>query len=315
MRVTSRRKQRGGVALAFALLMLALTTSIAVKIMRDVALDTRRTTTLLWQEQARLVALGAEDWIGDVLRQDAVDTTDDHLGELWAQELPPLPIEGGGVQGLITGELIDLQSKFNINNLIDAQGQPVQEQVDQFKRLLVALGLNPDVTDAIIDWMDSDSDLTFPNGAEDNIYTGRTPPTRTANQPFRSINELAVVEGIDKATMDLLRPHVTALPERTGLNVNTATPFVLQSLDENLAPGDVEQLLELRQETGFADVTVDFAGRVPQNVISTLETTTSYFELRSVVRIGTVRFTMYSLLYRNGQGELATVMRSFGSTL
>ena len=311
----TRRQQRGGVALAFALLMFVLTASIAVKVMADVALDTRRTTTLLWQEQARLVALGAEDWIGDVLRQDAIDTTDDHLGELWAQELPPLPVEGGGVQGIITGQLIDLQSRFNINNLVDAQGQPVQDQVDQFKRLLVALSLNPEVTDAIVDWMDSDSDLTFPNGAEDDIYTGRNPPMRAANQPFRSFNELAAVEGIDKAAMDLLRPHVTALPERTGLNVNTATPFVLQSLDENLAPGDVQQLLELREETGFSDVSVDFSGRVPQNVISTLATSTSYFELRSVVRIGTVRFTMYSLLYRNNQGELATVMRSFGSTL
>ncbi|MFK8053526.1 MAG: type II secretion system minor pseudopilin GspK [Woeseiaceae bacterium] len=315
MRHGQANKQRGGVAILFSLLIVALTASIAAAIAYDVTLDTRRTQSLLLQEQARLIALGAEDWISDILRQDSIDTEADHLGELWAQDLPPLPIEGAGMQGVITGQIIDLQSKFNLNNLVDGNGELVVLEVERLKRLLVNLGLSPDVTDAIADWIDGDQDFSFPNGAEDDVYTSRIPALRAGNQAFRSVNELAIVEGIDKAAMDLLRPHITALPERTPLNINTATPAVMMALDANVTAADAEELAELRFENGFDDPAVELAGLVPVDVIDTLETETRYFELRSVVRIGTVRFTMYSLLYRSEQGDIATVMRSFGSSL
>ena len=79
-----RHRQRGGVALMFALLIVALAGSVAAAVSYDMVLDMRRTQSLLWQEQARLFAYGAEDWVGDVLVRDAQDTEDDHLGELWA---------------------------------------------------------------------------------------------------------------------------------------------------------------------------------------------------------------------------------------
>ena len=261
------------------------------------------------------MAYGAEDWIGDVLRQDAIDTQDDHLGELWAQELPALPVEGAGIQGVITGTLTDLQSRFNLNNLIDANNEPVVEEVERFRRLLARLEIDPQVSDAVIDWMDADSDITFPGGAEDDTYTSRLPPTLAANRPFRSINELAMIEGLDKAAIDRLRPHVTALPVRTLVNANTATAAVLQSFDDNVAVADAERIIEERFETGIDDLDVTFAGLLPADTIAALSTSTEFFELRSVVRIGTVRFTMYSLLYRGNQGEIAVVMRSFGSGL
>ena len=314
-RVVSKHQQRGAVAILFALLMVALTASVAAAISYDVALDVRRTNAMLLQEQARLVALGAEDWSGDLLRQDAVDTEDDHLGELWAQELPPLPIEGAGPDGIISGQIIDLQSRFNLNNMIDGEGQPVELEVERFKRMLTNNGLNPELSDAVLDWMDGDQDFTFPSGAEDDVYTSRLPPMRAANQAFRSVNELAAVEGFDKAAMDLLQPHLTALPSQTPININTATPVVVQSLDESMTPAVINELREVRLETGFDDLSVQLAGSLPADTIATLQTQSEYFQLRSVVRIGTVRFTMYSLLYRSAQGEIAVVMRSFGSSL
>lgn len=315
MRAAHPRRQAGAVALLFALLIVALVSSVAAAIAYDVALDVRRTSSLLFQEQARLVAFGAEDWIGDILRQDKNDTQDDHAGELWAQELPPLPIEGAGMQGVITGRITDMQSRYNLNNLLDGNGQPVATEVDYLKRLFVALDIPPEQTDKLIDWMDADVDFTFPGGAEDDIYTARIPPLRTANLPLRSIGELALIEGFTPEMLARLRPHISALPERTPINANTATLAVLTALDDNLTLADAERIGEERAESGLSDLDVSFAGLLPQPTIDALATETGYFELRSVVRIDTVRFTMYSLLYRNPQGNIAVVMRSFGSPL
>ncbi|MEM7610110.1 MAG: type II secretion system minor pseudopilin GspK [Pseudomonadota bacterium] len=309
----SRKHQQGAVAIFFALLIVIVTTSVAVAVSYDMALDTRRTQSLLWQEQARLVAYGAEDWISDVLRQDTVDTSDDHLGELWAQELPVLPVDGAGVQGLVAGSLEDLQGRYNINNLVDPGGQPVTLEVERFRRLLQLLQLDPQLADAVVDWIDTDNDISFPGGAEDDVYSGRIPANRTANQPFRSIGELAIVEGFDTEAVDKLRPLLTALPKTTQVNANTAPALVLAMMGDNISAQDVEFIIEDRLESGIEDLDQVFGGFMDADAIGALTTATEFFGLRTVVRIGTVRFTMYSLIYRSTDGQTAVLLRSFGN--
>ncbi|MEM1438788.1 MAG: type II secretion system minor pseudopilin GspK [Pseudomonadota bacterium] len=315
MRRSFRHRERGGVALMFALLIVALAASVAAAVSYDMVLDMRRTTSLLWQEQARLFAYGAEDWVGDVLVRDAQDTEDDHLGELWAQELPPLPVEGVGIQGVVAGRIVDLQSRFNLNNLLATDGRADDLELERFRRLLQLVQIDPQRADAVIDWMDGDTEVRFPGGAEDETYTTRLPPVLTANRPFRSVGELALIEGFDAEAMARLRPHITALPARTTLNANTATSLVLQAMDENVSAGDIERVLEERQEFGIEELQVTFGGLLTPESITALDLATNFFELRSVVRIGTSRFTMYSLVFRSEQGDIAVVMRSFGSEL
>ena len=107
-----------GVALLTAMLITALTGSLAAGLAWDNALDVRRTTVLLFHEQGMQVALGAESWIRNILRDDGIDSQTDHLGELWASELPGLPVDNGSVQGAVTGNIVDLQGRFKVNNLI-----------------------------------------------------------------------------------------------------------------------------------------------------------------------------------------------------
>lgn len=315
MRAPLPGRQRGGVAILFAMLIVALTASVAAAVSYDMVLDTRRTQSLLWQEQARLVAYGAEDWVGDVLAKDAQDTEDDHFGEIWAQELPALPVEGVGIQGVVAGRLVDLQSRFNLNNLLGADGRADELELERFRRLLTLVQIDPLRADAVVDWMDGDTEIRFPGGAEDETYTTRIPPVLTANRPFRSVGELSLIEGFDAEAMTRLRPHITALPARTIINANTASPLVLQAMDENISAADIQPIIEEREEFGIEDPQVSFGGLFSAESVAALGLSTNYFELRSVVRIGTVRFTMYSLVFRSDQGEIAVVMRSYGSEL
>ena len=96
-----------GVALITAMLISALAAMVAANLAWDNALDVRRTMVLLNRDQAIQVALGAESWIMGILRQDLEAGPTDHLGELWAADLPPLPIDNGEVFGsVLRGRII-----------------------------------------------------------------------------------------------------------------------------------------------------------------------------------------------------------------
>lgn len=303
------RPRHRGVALITAMLVSALAGLVAYNLAWDNTLDVRRTMALLYRDQAVQIALGAESWLMNILRQDLVESQTDHLAEIWAAELPGLPIDGGEV----TGQVIDLQGRFNINNLIDAQGRTDPDALEHFERLLEILEIDPRLAGITADWLDADGTAAFPDGAEDAIYTVMTPPYRTANQGLTSTSELLALDGMDKAAFDRLEPHITALPGRTDINVNTATPVVLRSLGANISAADVEALVAERENGGFADIQTAFSSLVAPDVLQNLDEATNYFQLRVVVRIGTVRVTMYSVLLRGGRGDVTPILRSFGT--
>ena len=136
-----------GVALITAMMIVAITGIISTNLLWDNILDSRRTMTTLNRDQAIQVALGAESWIMKLLSEDALNTQSDHLNEFWAKDLPALPIDGGNIFGQVT----DLQSKFNLNNLIQADGSIDQGQFEQFQRLLKTLNIETDITAEIVD--------------------------------------------------------------------------------------------------------------------------------------------------------------------
>lgn len=307
MRLRGRRGHRG-VALITAMLISALAAIVAGDMAWENALDVRRTMVLLQRDQAVQVALGAESWVRLILGQDAADSQTDSLGEIWAQELPALPIDGGE----IFGQVEDLQARFNINNLIDDQGRVDEESFRQFQRLLAALGLDLRLAGTIVDWLDPDQEPHMPEGAEDATYTAVLPPYRTADQKLTSVSELAAVEGVDRAAFEALEPYITALPVRTQINANTAPPVVLQSLSDTMTPADAAALVEERGAEGFPDVQATFAPLLPPGA-PLPETASQYFRLRVVVRLGTVRLTLYSVLQRD-QGQVTPLLRSYGTT-
>jgi len=113
-----------GVALITALLVVALATIAAVAMTTRQQLDIHRTANIINGEQAYIYALGGESWIKQILLRDNNKT--DSIHDLWAMPMPPLAIPGGSVQGQVE----DLQSRFNLNNLVK-EGQASPEDLPQ----------------------------------------------------------------------------------------------------------------------------------------------------------------------------------------
>src|SRR5215471_10687796 len=162
-----RRDRQRGIAVLIAMLAVTIGTIIAVNLMWQATLDLRRTEAALMMDQGMLYVQGAEAWAADILRQDEADSPQsDNLGEIWATELPPLPVDGGTIQG----KLEDLQGRFNLNSLIDTRGRPDPVALKQFERLLSLLEIDPQLAGAVLDWLDPDTEVRFPSGGEDSTY-------------------------------------------------------------------------------------------------------------------------------------------------
>lgn len=313
------RTQRG-VALITAVLIVALALILASDVSFKGYLDQRRFSTGFALDQGYQVALGAEAWAADILRRDAQNSKIDDLTEEWATPMPPLPIDGGQIEGYLE----DMQGRFNLNSLVNAQpggATTIDERaVARFRRLLELLELEERWADVIADWLDSDGEPSGFQGAEDNVYTALTPPYRTANMAITRTSELLALAELDLATYRKLEPYVTALPLDARLNVCTALPEVLDAyrLGEVEFTPARDNVAETRQEQGcypdkqtYLSVITD--AQLRQELESLLVEQSAYFRATIWVTIGTVQFTQYSLLYRTPAGARA-ILRSFGTS-
>lgn len=309
------RRQRG-VALITAVLVVALATILAINVTFRGMVDQRRSANLFAFDQGFEVALGAEAWAADFLRQDAQESQQDHLAETWAQTMPPLPIDEG--VGTVEGRLEDMQGRFNLNNLVFSDGTPNQQAIEQFERILTMLDLEPTWAVAIADWIDTDVNPGFPDGAEDTVYTGMDPPHLAANMPITRTSELLVLPDFGVERYRRLQPYVTALPAGTKLNVCTAPGVVLDSLSENQRQFSLNpQDLATRRKDGCFPTIEDIRGTLDaaryDQVKDTIGESSSYFRATVWVTIGTTQFTLYSLLARGGAGSIKPLLRSFGA--
>lgn len=310
-----RCRAESGVALITALLVVALATVAAVAMLSDQNIAIRRTENLQQAQQAWWYALGAEQWAEAILKRDRHTNAIDGFTDAWARPIDDLPIDNG----FIRGRIIDLQGRFNLNDLAggDAQGA-----AQVFGRLLAQLpAVPPDqvrgLVQAVRDWVDPDINPQIPDGAEDDYYLGLTPAYRTANRPMASPSELLLVRGVTPAIYRAVRPYVTTLPATsTTINVNTAPVQVLMSLAPGLNPNQISDIAKIRAQRPFTSVQAflsqpAFAGRAVNERL--LGVSSGYFLLRGEVHIGRTRVALYSLLRRANNGDVSVIEHSKGS--
>jgi general secretion pathway protein K len=291
------RPQRGA-AVIVAMLVMALAAAAAAALLQQQDLALRQLETARDYEQATWVLKGGAQWARSILAQDRRTSAVDHAGELWASGLPPTEIE----QGTVGGEIVDEQGLFNVNNLA-LDGNASAQDLDAFKRLLAAIGLPSGLAEAIADWIDKDGDPLPGGGAEDDYYLRLPNPYRTANRPVVELGELLRVRGMDEPTLARLRAFATALPERTTVNVNAASPELLSAVVPGLKLEEARVLAAGRSKMPFRSLE-DFQARLPRKDLRWIEGTLSvgsgYFVVRGRAIVGKADVQMEALMQRHG---------------
>jgi len=332
-----RRAQRG-VALLTAMLIVALVAIIGTGMLSQMNLALHRSGNIWQSEQAWWYAVGIENWLGKLLRQDAQFTDIDTLEEPWAEPVDYLPLDGGALKG----QVVDLQGRFNLNNLAasggpgannpganndsttnaatDFSANPAEQDpvLIQFQRLIELVTDTDPVTARTIaastrDWIDADVNPTLPDGAEDDYYLGLTPAYRAGNALMASPSELRLVKGVTPEIYAALEPYITALPQTTAINVNTASAPVLGSISPDLPPTAGESLVESRNGEPWQSVEAflqdpALAGRqIEQSGLSVI---TSYFLATGQITVDRAQVQFYSVLERADNGAVRVIQHS-----
>tara|TARA_A100001391_G_scaffold160846_1_gene119573 strand:+ start:19458 stop:20546 length:1089 start_codon:yes stop_codon:yes gene_type:complete len=260
--LSARHRQRG-MALIIVLMLFAIIAAITTEVMfRQDRFRTRTENLLEWDKRYQ-IAMAAEvvavQGLNDDLEADREEgeQIDDCLDEQWAVELPPTPYE----DAVLSASVQDLQGRFNLNWLVNAQGTGFERDDvarDMLQRLLEQTLPDPSraslLANQMADWLDSNNLVDAVEGAEDAEYRlSRTPNMPAAHESeLRALRDFRVADLFPDAAMWGL---FTALPVDTKLNVNTAPVPVLDAVLGLYTGGEGAKLVEkMRREEPIADV-------------------------------------------------------------
>ena len=231
--------------------------------------------------QAQLMIQAGLDWARAVLSDDRRLGNVDHLGEPWALQLPPIPVDNG----TLAGRIEDQQGKFNLNNLLK-NGKLDRAKLAHFRRLLSILALPP----------------ALANTLAERIEAG--------GGPLTDIADLALVRGFDERTRARLRPFVTALPRFTAVNPNTASPEVLAAVVDGVDLDGARAIVAQRERAYFRDFSEFFKQLPPGLVVPTedISVSSDYFIAAMEVRVSGAQARGAALLARANTGEWPAVV-------
>ncbi|EKD71203.1 MAG: type II secretory pathway protein LspK [uncultured bacterium] len=297
----SHKKQQG-VVIVVALFIVALVATMAYIMMSRLARDTRQTTLILRNVQAENYAQGSIAWARDHLKND-------FERQKPKQMIDPVPIQSPikEVDGYkISSKIDDLQARFNLNNLTDAEAQR------DFVRLIRAVSpaINQEqaqqLTRAIADWI---TPITADNEFS-KYYLSLSKPYRTAHRAMQSITELRLVKGMTPALYQALEPFVAALPPPTLINLQTASAEVLMTLSPDMTLDTAKAIQQLQKTAlitsteAFYNLDIVKNNHLPSNKLTAIS---NYFLVQTEVTIENQRLLIYTLLERKTNGNQATV--------
>ena len=320
-------RQRG-MALLVVLLILAVMVIVASNMSGRLQLELRRTANLTLGKQAWWYAMSAEALVIKVLNQDFKDDPDRvSLGQNWAREDGVFPVE----DGTLSGRVRDLQSCFNLNSLSvplkegengdDLDAQPYQFKV--FRALLAQLEVDDyeavQLTDAIRDWTDKDTQLVSSNGAEDAYYEGLNPPYLVANQWLLGTDELRAVRGVSSELYARLAPYVCTLPsDKLVVNINTIKPeqaaLLVGLYQGKIGLDDAKRVLTNRPKKGWKEKKemTDELSIQPGSITGldgALDIKSSFFEARLLAEVGDVRARLETVFQRGKDNKPVMLRR------
>ena len=266
-----------GSALILSLLVVAIVATLASSILWRQEIWIADIGMQRAEAKLRNLARSGTDWARAVLAEDARLSAIDHLGEVWTQRIPLTPVDEGEVGGFLE----DQQGRWNLNNLVrNGKADPYQFEIMQ--RLLESLGLPVELAFALLDWIDGDGETSATGGAEDDYYLSQPAPHRAANAMLTHVDELQLVRGFSSDVIDKLRPFVTALPEFSAINVNTAPREVLAAAQQRYSDSDLDAVIGRRDRLPFRDL-ADFRGTLKKSSFDTREelltTASQYFQV------------------------------------
>jgi general secretion pathway protein K len=270
--------------------------------------------------QSGWILQGALDWARLILREDARAGSTDHLAEPWAVPLQEARLstflaaragqsDSGDEleQAFLSGQITDMQSRLNVMNLVQ-DGKTDPATVLAFVKLFDALHLPEGELESMASLLKS----TLQSAATPAPGSGQRADTMLL--PV-NIDQLVWL-GLSQVSIELLRPYVTMLPDRTPVNLNTAPALVLFACIPGASLSEAQRLVDTRSMSHFTSL-ADARKLLNANKEDPLadgrhSVSSRFFEVRGQLRLGERIVQERSLVQREGQ-RVKVVWRERGA--
>jgi len=298
----ARTRQRG------AAILLAMLTVVLVATLASAALWQQwRAVEVEAAERARAqstwVLNGALDWARLILSEDGRKGGSDHLGEPWS-----IPLEQARLStflaadrssnAFLSGQISDLQARLNLRNLVQDDGKVHPPTLHMWERLFSQLGLQRTQLDTLV------AQLTKAQRANSATLAANQAAGASADGPLwpQDPEQLAWLR-LDAGTLARLAPYVAVLPERTPVNLNTASATVLAACLDGLTPSDAQRMLQVRRLKPWENLDeVRTSARLPTLIMDAqlMGVSTRFFALQGALQIEGKTVQEYSVVQRDG---------------
>lgn len=295
-----------GAALLAAMLTVTLVASLAASALwqqwRGVEVEAAERSRV----QSAWLLTGALDWSRLILREDARSGTADHLAEPWAVPLQEARLssflaldqnsDDETENAFLSGQISDLQARLNVFNLADGDTVSAPMQL-AFGKLFDLLDLPP----SELKLLTQNLRLTMDTGT-------RAQASALTPLPPQRVEQLVWL-GVSPQTVMRLHPYITLLPERTPVNLNTASATVIYASIPAFQMGDAQRLVNERSRSHFR--TLADAGPLAGALSDQLSVSSRFFEVRGRLRLDQTTVQERSWLQRDGL-EVKTLWRERG---
>jgi len=239
----------------------------------------------------------------------------------------------GGDVGCTSLRITDEDGKLPMNALMPPPGSENAPAPDKwvkiFQAFFASFKIDPEVVEALTDWLDADDTPRGTSGAERAYYERLPVPYKPPDSRMRTPAELRLVKGLhDPEALAKLFPgttpeavadldlgsnnYVTVFgaqqPQQARVNLNTAMPEVLTALIAGVQPGNstaetmAQEIVAKRQEKQFKNLTEAVQDATLRRELNNVaDVKSKYFRVESVGVVGIVQKKIVAVLTREPQ--------------
>jgi general secretion pathway protein K len=300
----SPRRSRGA-ALLIAMSLLVLVTTLAAGMVwqqhRAIQVEAAERS----RTQSAWILNGALDWARLILREDARSGGPTALSEPWATPLAEARLStflaadkdnnaDGGPDAFLSGVITDLQSRYNLRNLIGADNKIVESEFLTLQKLCEAANAPTDTA------------MRIAEGLRLAWGTGETQANSAPIEP-RTVAQLAWF-GVDPAVLERLEAFLVLLPVPTRVNLNTADVEVIAAVSPSLDAGAAQSIVQARTRAPFKSLQAAQQIAPPQALSKGFDIRSNFFEVRGKLRLDDRALEERSVVERRGI-DVITILR------
>ncbi len=273
-------REESGYALLITLLVTVLLTVLVFEFFYEARVYMLQSEANIARIRAHYLARSGVYIRKKMLEDDLKDSNYDGFDEDWAVRLEALPLPAG----TITLDVVDEESKFNINLLVRNNGGIDEKAAARFRRLLEELRLDSGIADRIIWFMQDREDTNYDIG---------------------DISELREVDGLEREEIDTLKDFITT--DSSGMvNINTASKEVILSLSQDISSSLADSILSYRADTPFENKTdLKKIQGMSDNILNTffdaIDVKSSFFDVTSKATVDGMVRNIDALIKRSGE--------------